>query len=120
MKSVVSVCLLLLGAALIRADAPTLPEARLRWLHGNYEEAKAQYEELAKDAKLKVPATIGLSLALQSTGAYDKALAAVEDALKDHADDPALNARHAELLYLRGRWDDALKAAETAVRENTD
>ncbi len=118
MKPFVSVCLLLLGAALVRADANPLAEARLRWLQGNYDEAKALYEELAKDAKSKIPATIGLSKALQSQGEYDKALTAVEAVLADNAKDPALNARHAELLYLRGRWDDALKAAELAIAED--
>jgi tetratricopeptide (TPR) repeat protein len=118
MKPVVSFCLLLLGVALVQADGPTLSEARLRWLHGNYEEARTHYEELAKDAKLKVPATIGLSRALESMGEYDKALDALDALQGDDAKDAALNARRAELLYLRGRWDDALKAADKALADN--
>ncbi len=118
MKPLVSVCLLLLGAALVRADGPSLPEARLRWLHGNYDEARDQYEQLAKDAKLQAPAAIGLSRTWQSQGEYDKALAAIDTALTDQAGDAVLHARRAELLYLRGRWDDALKAAEKALDAN--
>src|SRR5438876_5579900 len=72
----VSPCLCLLGMIVpaAAADGPTLKEARQRWLRGNYEEARGKYETLAQDAKQKVPATIGLSRALQSQGEYDKAL----------------------------------------------
>jgi len=117
MKSVAAVGLLLLGAAFLRADT-SLPEARLRWLHGNYDEARALYEELTKDAKLKSPAAIGVSQCWQSQGEYDKALEVIEKALGDSPKDAALNARHAELLYLRGRWDDAVKAVTKALDEN--
>src|SRR5262245_57547287 len=89
---------------LATADGPTLKEARTRWLHGNYGEAREQYEELAKDAKLRSAATLGLSRALASEGEYDKALEVVEAALKDVPKDVNLLARRAEVLYLRGRW----------------
>jgi tetratricopeptide (TPR) repeat protein len=95
--------------------AASLEEARLRWLKGNYEEAQSAYEELLKDAKLRSPASIGLSKTLQSQGEYDKALAAVETALKDLPKDADLLARQAELLHLRGRWDEAGKAVESAL-----
>src|SRR6185437_8550298 len=97
------------------AAEPTLKEARERWLHGNYDEAREQFETLAKDAKLRSAATIGLSRALESVGEYDKALEVVEAILKDHSKDASLLARQAELLYLRGRWDDAEKAANAAI-----
>src|SRR5205085_12098585 len=43
---------------------------------------------------------LGLSRTLQSTGEYDKALAAVDEALKDAPKDAGLHARRAELLHL--------------------
>jgi tetratricopeptide (TPR) repeat protein len=114
-------CLLLLAIpSLVPAEAPTLKEARQRWLRGNYEEARSLYEELAKDAKTRVPATVGLSRALESRGEYDKALEAIDAALKDTPKNADLNARRAELLYLRGRWEDAEKAAEEALKSSKD
>ncbi|HEY7153709.1 MAG TPA: tetratricopeptide repeat protein [Gemmataceae bacterium] len=97
------------------AAEPTLKEARERWLHGNYGEAREQYEALAKDAKLRPVAVVGLSRTLESEGEYDKALAVVESALKDSPKDAGLLARRAEVLYLRGRWDEAEKAANAAL-----
>jgi tetratricopeptide (TPR) repeat protein len=121
MKHTLSAALLVLGAAAgAAAAAPSLDDARTRWLKGNYDEAAEQYTELAKDAKLKAEATVGLSRALQSQGEYDKALAVVDDALKDAAKDAQLLARRAEVLYLRGRWDDAEKAADDAVAASKD
>jgi cellulose synthase operon protein C len=105
---------------LAAADAPTLAEARQRWLKGNYDEARGRYEELIKDAKVKSPASIGLSRVLQTIGEYDKALEAIDAALKDDAKNPDLVARRAELLYLRGDWDEALKTAEAALAVNED
>src|SRR5258707_5098 len=96
-------CLLALGLVVPAfAEGPTLKDARQRWLRGNYEEAEALYETLAKDAKLKPAATIGLSRVLQSQGEYDKALDVVDAALKDSPEHADLLARRAEVLYLRG------------------
>src|SRR5438874_1971507 len=110
MKNYLSLALLVAGAvAGSAADAPSLKDARLRWLKGDYEESLAVYEDLAKDPKVKTAAVVGQSRALESVGEYDKALDAVEAALKDAPKEAALLARQAELLYLRGRWDDAGK-----------
>src|SRR5947209_4246389 len=92
------------------ADQPTLQEARTRWLHGNYEESRALYEQLAKSGQQPEAAAVGLSRCRQSQGEYDKALGAVDAALRDRAASATLHARRAELLYLRGRWDDAEQA----------
>jgi cellulose synthase operon protein C len=102
------------------AAPPTIKEAREHWLRGDYGEAREMFETLAKDAKLRSAATIGLSRALESEGEYDKALAAVESALKDSPKDAGLLARQAELLYLRGRWDEAEKAANAAIDAGKD
>jgi cellulose synthase operon protein C len=111
--------LLIAGAlACVGADAPSLKDARLRWLKGNYEESLSLYQDLAKDAKLTTEAVVGQSRALESVGEYDKALDVVDGALKDATKDASLLARRAELLYLRGRWDDAEKAADAAVESS--
>jgi tetratricopeptide (TPR) repeat protein len=107
--------LLLLFCASAAPAENALPEARGLWLKGNYDEARDQYESLRKDPRLRAAATVGLSRALQSAGEYDKAVAVVEEALKDSPGDPGLLARHAEILLLRGRWDEAEKAADAAV-----
>ncbi len=116
MTKQLSACLLILcGLAPLVAAPPTLKEARERWLKGNYEEAEANYEEIAKTAKLRSPATVGLSRALQGRGEYDKALAVVETALKALPKNAPLLARKAEVLYLRGKWEEAEKAADSAL-----
>ena len=99
---------------------PTMRQARELWLRGNYGEAREMFEALAKDAKLRPAATIGLSRALESEGEYDKALSAVEAALKDSPKDAALLARQAKLLYVRGRWDEAEKVANAAIDAGKD
>jgi tetratricopeptide (TPR) repeat protein len=114
MKRLLPAFLLVFCASPAAADS-ALQEARQRWLKGNYDEAREQYEALLKDPKHRADAAAGLSRALQSLGEYDRAVAVVEDALKDSTKDPVLLARYAEILYLRGRWDEAQKAADTAV-----
>jgi tetratricopeptide (TPR) repeat protein len=108
--------LLFLGlASWAVADGPTLKEARQRWLRGNYEEARGQYEALGKDAKNQVAAAIGISQTWQSEGEYDKALSAVESALAKNGKSAELLARLADLLYLRGKWKEAEETAEKAI-----
>jgi tetratricopeptide (TPR) repeat protein len=114
MRSLWCACLLLPLAA-AATSAADLKDARLRWLKGNYEEAQADYEELLKNARLRSPASVGLSKALASQGEYDKALAVVNKALAALPKDADLLARKAELLHLRGRWDEADKAADAAL-----
>jgi tetratricopeptide (TPR) repeat protein len=117
-------CLVLLTLGLVlpppRGTDPGLQEARRRWLRGNNEEARALYEKLAKDARLRPLAAIGLSKTWESQGDYDKALAVVEAALKDTPADIDLRARQAEVLYERGRWGEAEQAAEKALASAPD
>ena len=120
MKASLAACLLLGLAIPVFAADPTIAEARLRLLSGNYEEAKELYTELAKAAPTKVKATIGLSRALEAVGEYDRALAAVESLLKTVPKDADLLGREAELLYQRGRWEEAEKAADAAIAANKD
>jgi tetratricopeptide (TPR) repeat protein len=116
MKKHICACLFVLcSTVLVFADAPTLKEARRYWLKGSYEEARDQYQELAKDPKNKIAAAIGLSRVDQSQGKYDAALATVETALKDNGKNADLLARRGELLHFMGRWEDAGKAANAAL-----
>src|SRR5262245_34519982 len=120
MKYVCSCLLILCVVGAAPPDGPTLQTARQRWLHGNYEEARAQYEALAKAPEHRAAAAIGVSRAWQSQGEYDKALAVIDLALRDLPKEADLLARRAELLYLRGRWDDAEPAADKALAAQQD
>jgi tetratricopeptide (TPR) repeat protein len=108
------------AAPKVKEPMSPLKEARQRWLHGSYEEAREKYEALLKDDKLRAPASVGLSRAWESEGKYEKALEVVESALKDLPRDAGLLARQAEIFYLRGRWDDAETAAEKALKSQKD
>ncbi len=121
MKTYLSVALFAASAVSFAAaaDAPTLHDARLRWLKGDYEEAIALYEDLAKNPRTRTDAIVGQSRALESVGEDDRALDAVEAALKEAPKEPKLLARQAELLYLRGRLDAAEKAADAVVDGNS-
>jgi len=115
MKNTLCACLLLVAFTSLAEAEPSHKGARQLWLAGNYEEARDQYEQLAKNAKNQPAAAIGISLTLQSQGEYDKALAVVEEVSNDHTKSAPLQARRAELLFLRGRWDEADKAAQAAL-----
>jgi tetratricopeptide (TPR) repeat protein len=110
----------LLCAAPQEKDKPKGPlaEARQRLLRGNLDEALAQYQELAKDEKLRVPATIGIARTLEAQGEYAKAREAVQNLLKEEAfaANADLLSVNAELLYLSGQWEPALQAAESAIK----
>lgn len=120
MRSIAACLLVLLVAPFALADGPSLQSARQRWLHGNCAEAREQYETLARDAKLKSAAAIGVSRCWQSEGEYDKALAAIDAALANAPKDADLHAGRAELLHLRGRWKDADAACGRALAVNKD
>ena len=118
-KLLVAAAILTILASAVHAGG-TLKEARETWLKGNYAEAQEIYNALLKDAKLRAPASIGLSKALVSEGEYDKALGVIDAALKDAPKNLDLLARRAELLHARGKWDDAEKTAQQVVDEKDD
>jgi tetratricopeptide (TPR) repeat protein len=98
-----------------------LAEARQRLLKGNYEEARAAFEELAKkDGKLRPVCAIGISQTYRQVGDADKALSVLTDALKATHEHPDLLAARADLLYDLGRWDEAAKDADAAVAKKDD
>lgn len=119
MKYLATLALCLSWSAFVHAGA-TLKDARKEWLEGNYAEAREMYEDLAKDAKTRHEATLGLSRAWESQGEYDKAEKVVEALLKDMPKDADLLARHAELQHTRGRFEEAEKTASAALAENKD
>src|SRR5215468_11263133 len=100
-----------------KPDAPAGPlaAARQRLQRGNYAEARAAFEELAKDPKTAPAAAAGTAASWRAEGEYTKALSALDDAIKAAADDPDLLAHRADLLFFLGKWDDALKDAEAAI-----
>src|SRR5947209_320766 len=79
--------------------APTGPlsVARERLQKGNYDEARAAYEKFLKHDKLGPAAAAGVARAWRAQGEYDKALAALTDALKAFADAPDLFAARGDL-----------------------
>ena len=85
MKNYLCASLMLAVFTSVAAAEPSLKEARQLWLTGNYDEAREQYEKLAGNAKNQPAAAIGVSLALQSQGEYDKALAVIDDAAREYA-----------------------------------
>jgi len=116
-----SACLLCgLALAPTHAGAPSLKDAQDRLLRGNYAEARELYEALAKEAKHKIAAAVGISRTWQNEGEYDKALAVLDAAIKDAPTSAELLANRAELLYLRGRWDDARQAVNDALEQDQD
>jgi len=119
MKTMRTLLAVLMFPALAKAG-DALQDARKSFLRGDYGEAREKYQDLAKVAKTRAAAAIGVSKTYQSEGKYDQAQSVVEEALKDLAADPALLARYAEVLYLRGQWDEASKAAEKAIAEKDD
>jgi tetratricopeptide (TPR) repeat protein len=106
--------------AFVLGDTPGLKEARQRWLHGNYEEARELYQAAAKEPSQHDAAVIGVSRTWESQGEYDKALEVVDVALQGHAKSADLLGRRAEVLYLRGRWEEAAKSAASAIELKKD
>jgi tetratricopeptide (TPR) repeat protein len=114
------VCLTILLAAPAAHGGPSFKEARQLLGHGKYAEARDQFEALAKNPQHLVAATLGVAHTWQSVGEYDKAVAALEAALKADPKSADLHAGRAELLYQRGRWDEAQKAAEQALSHDRE
>ncbi|HJZ92409.1 MAG TPA: tetratricopeptide repeat protein [Gemmataceae bacterium] len=99
-----------------KKPAGPLAEARQRWLRGNYEEARQQFEKLLGDEKSRAAAAIGIARTWLAEGEYAKALDAIEEAFKKDESNPDLLAARADVLYQTGRWDEARKDAEAALK----
>ena len=121
-------CLLLALPCL--ADEPATPKAkppdtplaaaRQRWLRGNCEEARAQYEKLLADETTRAAAAIGVARTWLSEGDDTKALDVIDEALRKDEKNPDLLAARADLFYRTGRSEDASKDAEAAIKLKSD
>jgi tetratricopeptide (TPR) repeat protein len=120
MRRLLLVCLLFSLTTITTPAAPSLKDARSHWLRGHYDDAIDGYTELAKEAKTRAAACIGLSRVHETVGEYDKALSVLEPALKAEPKNADLLGRQAEVFFLRGRWDEADKAVQAALAENKD
>jgi tetratricopeptide (TPR) repeat protein len=120
MKYVSAWLLAMLCLAPAAARSQPLQEARQRLLHGNYAEARGLYAPLTKAGPERFAAAVGMSRAWRAEGEYDKALAALDDALKADPRQADLLAERADLLYLRGRWDEAPRSAAKALEANKE
>jgi tetratricopeptide (TPR) repeat protein len=107
--------LLVICPAALAAAPPTLQSARQNLLRGEYEKARAQYEELRKDPKTRDAAALGLSHVLESVGDYDASLREIDLALRASAKNADLHARRAQLLFDRGRLDEADRSIALAL-----
>jgi tetratricopeptide (TPR) repeat protein len=119
MRHIAALLACLFGAGFVHAGS-TLKEARQEWLEGYYAEARDSFQALAKDSKLRQPATLGLSRAWESQGQYEKAQSVIEALLKEMPKDADLLARLAELHHTRGRFEEAEKTATAALATNKD
>lgn len=119
MRYLLLVCLLF-SISTITTAAPTLKDARKQWLRGHHEDAIEAYQELAKDAKTRGAASVGISRVHETLGEYDKGLDVLAAALKEEPKNADLLGRQAELFYLRGKWDEADKAVAAALAESKD
>jgi tetratricopeptide (TPR) repeat protein len=93
-----------------------LAEARQRWLRGNYEEARDQYEKLLGDEKTRAAAAIGIARTWVSEGNHTKAVSTLDDAIKKEDKNADLLAARAEVFYQTGRWEEATKDADAAIK----
>ncbi|QEG30430.1 Tetratricopeptide repeat protein [Gemmata obscuriglobus] len=99
-----------------KADYPAL---RQRLLRGNYAEALAGYDDLARSEKLPL-AFLGQSACLRAQGEYAKARDALDAGLKAHPGHPDLLAARADLLFAQGKWDDATHDANDVLKKDGD
>jgi tetratricopeptide (TPR) repeat protein len=112
-----------LGSPAIAMEPPkwipppgALGEARERLNKGNYAEARAKYEHLAKEEATRIPATIGLARGWRAEGDYAKAEAVLTEALAGATTNADLLAERADLRFELGRWDDAKADAAAALK----
>ncbi|MBN9122692.1 MAG: tetratricopeptide repeat protein [Planctomycetes bacterium] len=96
------------------------PALKQRLQRGNYAEALAGYDELAKGDKPPPGVFVGLAACYRALGDTSKALDALDAGLKALPDNPDLLAARADLSYALGKWDEASKDAEAAIKKQAD
>lgn len=96
------------------------PALKQRLQRGNYAEALAGYEELAKGEMPPLAAFVGQAACHRALGENVKALDILDAGLKSLPENPDLLAQRADLFYSLGKWDDATKDAEAAIKKQAD
>ncbi len=96
------------------------PALKQRVQRGNYAEALAGYDELAKGDKPPPAVFLGQAACYRALGDTSKALDALDAGLKASPDHPDLLAARADLGYALGKWDDATKDAEATLKKQAD
>ena len=97
-------------------SAGPLAEPRQRLLKGNYEEARAAFEEAAKkDAKLAPGVRDRHQPDVPPGRRVRQGARGPDRRARSAADHPDLLAARADLLYELGRWDEAAKDADAAI-----
>jgi tetratricopeptide (TPR) repeat protein len=119
MKRACRVALVILAwcAGRVAGEDDPVAAARRHWLRGRYDEASAAYTKLADDPQTAAAASIGLSRCFEARGEWKQAVEIVEQAAAQHAGDPALQTRLAELALARRDLERARGHAERALAQ---
>jgi spermidine synthase/Flp pilus assembly protein TadD len=109
----------------IRQRAPHLTEARVALAEalqrGGYaQQAESEYREVQRDRPPDRRVFFGLGRSLLAQGAYDRALAALEEAARLGETSGEFQADRGEVLMWLGRYRDAVAAYRQALRSNVE
>ena len=103
-----------LSVVSIAPAADSLGDAQRMLLAGKYAEAEEVFAKTA--AAEPVDSALGLARCQAAVGEYDKAVATLAAALKDHAKEAALPAELAKLAFERSQYDEAAKQVAAALK----
>ncbi len=109
--------LLFLTCSLLAQPQADYPALKQRLQRGNSAEARAGYEQLAKEPRPSVAVFVGLAAVRRAEGDYSGALEALDAGLKLFASEPSLLAHRSDLFYFLGKWDEASQDAEAAIKK---
>jgi tetratricopeptide (TPR) repeat protein len=109
----------------IRQWAPHLTEARVALAEalqrgGYFQQAENEYREVQRDRPQDRRIFFGLGRSLLAQGAYDRALAALEEAARLGETSGELQADRGEVLMWLGRYREAVAAYRQALRSNVE
>ncbi len=96
------------------ATAPTLAEARDRFIEGSYEKAIEAYSTLAQQPVHALQAELGLARCRMQVGLYDEAIAALVEIGADKSAE--WHYLLAQLCRVTGRYEEALKHTRQAIQ----
>jgi len=109
----------------IRQRAPHLIEARVALAEalqrgGDSQKAESEYREIQRDRPQDRRIFYGLGRSLLAQGAYDRALAALEEAARLGETSGEFQADRGEVLMWLGRYREAVAAYRLALRSNVE